>query len=95
VNREEEELEQFLSCIPATISLGGRLVVLSYHSIEDRSVKHAIQRLTREGRFQVLTKRVIRPSDEEIRRNPRARSAKLRVAEKIAPAEEPAAGSWT
>jgi 16S rRNA (cytosine1402-N4)-methyltransferase len=95
VNREEEELEQFLSCIPATISFGGRLVVLSYHSIEDRSVKHAIQRLTREGSFQVLTKRVIRPSDEEIRRNPRARSAKLRVAEKIAPAEEPAAGSWT
>ena len=95
VNREEEELEQFLSCTPATLSSGGRWVVLSYHSIEDRRVKHAFQRLTREGSFQVLTKKVIRPSDEEIRRNPRARSAKLRVAEKIAPRDEPAVGNWS
>jgi 16S rRNA (cytosine1402-N4)-methyltransferase len=95
VNREEEELEQFLSCTPATLSSGGRLVVLSYHSIEDRRVKRAFQRLTREGSFQVLTKKVIRPSDEEIRRNPRARSAKLRVAEKIAQTEGPAAESWS
>ena len=71
------------------------MVVLSYHSIEDRRVKRAFQRLTREGSFQVLTKKVIRPSDEEILRNPRARSAKLRVAEKIAPADGPAAGNWS
>ena len=93
VNREEEELEQFLSRSPATISSGGRLVVLSYHSIEDRLVKHAFQRLAREGSLQLLTKKVIGPSDEEIKRNPRARSAKMRVAEKITPEQGGAAGS--
>ena len=93
VNREEEELEQFLSRSPATISSGGRLVVLSYHSIEDRLVKHAFQRLAREGSLQLLTKKVIGPSDEEIKRNPRARSAKMRVAEKITPEQSGAAGS--
>ena len=55
VNREEEELEQFLSRTPATLSYGGRLIVLSYHSLEDRPVKHAFQRLAREGSFRVLT----------------------------------------
>ena len=93
VNREEEELEQFLSRSPATISSGGRLVVLSYHSIEDRLVKHAFQRLAREGSLKLLTKKVIGPSDEEIKRNPRARSAKMRVAEKITPEQGGAAGS--
>jgi 16S rRNA (cytosine1402-N4)-methyltransferase len=93
VNREEEELEQFLSRTPATITSGGRLVVLSYHSIEDRLVKHAFQLLARQGRLEVLTKRVIQPSDEEIKRNPRARSAKMRVAQKIAPEQSGAAQS--
>jgi 16S rRNA (cytosine1402-N4)-methyltransferase len=83
VNREEEELEQFLSWAPATISSGGRWIVLSYHSLEDRVVKHAFQRLEREKSFKVLTKKVIRPDFEEIQGNPRARSAKMRVAEKL------------
>ncbi len=83
VNREEEELEQFLSRTPATLSFGGRWIVLSYHSLEDRPVKRAFQRLAREGSFRVLTKKVIAPSEEEIRSNPRARSAKMRVAEKL------------
>ena len=83
VNREEEELEQFLSRTPATLSSGGRWIVLSYHSLEDRPVKRAFQRLAREGSFRVLTKKVIAPSEEEIRSNPRARSAKMRVAEKL------------
>jgi 16S rRNA (cytosine1402-N4)-methyltransferase len=83
VNREEEELEQFLSWAPATISSGGRWVVLSYHSLEDRLVKHAFQRLEREKTFKILTKKVIQPDFDEIRDNPRARSAKMRVAEKI------------
>ncbi|MGB9337309.1 MAG: 16S rRNA (cytosine(1402)-N(4))-methyltransferase RsmH [Candidatus Acidiferrales bacterium] len=82
VNREEEELEQFLSRAPATISPGGRWVILSYHSLEDRQVKHAFQRLAREGQFQVLTKKIIEPTLDEIRDNPRARSAKMRVAQK-------------
>ena len=83
VNREEEELEQFLSRTPATLSSGGRWIVLSYHSLEDRPVKRAFQRLAREGSFRVLTKKVIVPGEEEIRSNPRARSAKMRVAEKL------------
>ena len=88
VNREEEELEQFLSRTPATLSFGGRWIVLSYHSLEDRPVKHAFQRLAREGRFRVLTRKVIQPSEEEVRSNPRSRSAKMRVAEKITAAEQ-------
>jgi 16S rRNA (cytosine1402-N4)-methyltransferase len=94
VNREEEELEQFLSRTPATLSSGGRWIVLSYHSLEDRPVKQAFQRLAREGSFNVLTRKVIVPSEDEIRNNPRARSAKMRVAEKNAPAETDPAGSW-
>ena len=88
VNREEEELEQFLSWAPATISSGGRWIVLSYHSLEDRLVKHAFQRLEREKSFKILTKKVIQPGQDEIRDNPRARSAKMRVAEKAGAAGE-------
>jgi 16S rRNA (cytosine1402-N4)-methyltransferase len=83
VNREEEELGQFLSRTPATLSLGGRWIVLSYHSLEDRQVKQTFQRLAHDGSFRNLTKMVIQPREEEIRNNPRARSAKMRVAEKI------------
>ncbi len=82
VNREEEELEQFLSWTPATLNSGGRWTVLSYHSLEDRMVKHEFQRLVREGTFRLLTKKPIRPSEPEIEANPRARSAKMRVIEK-------------
>ena len=82
VNREEEELEQFLSRTPATLNLGGRWIVLSYHSLEDRPVKRAFQQLEREGSFRVLTRKVIMPDEDEIRANPRSRSAKMRVAEK-------------
>ena len=85
VNREEEELGQFLSRTPATLNSGGRWIVLSYHSLEDRLVKHAFQDLAREKKFRALTKKVIQPSEEEVRMNPRARSAKMRVAEKIDP----------
>jgi 16S rRNA (cytosine1402-N4)-methyltransferase len=84
VNREEEELGQFLSWTPATLSSGGRWIVLSYHSLEDRMVKRAFQKFEREGSFKILTKKVIQPSVDEIRDNPRSRSAKMRVAEKLA-----------
>ncbi len=82
VNRELEELEQFLSRTPATLSPGGRWVVISYHSLEDRLVKHAFRRLAGEGEVKVLTKKPVEPDAREVRANPRARSAKLRVAEK-------------
>ncbi len=93
VNREEEELEQFLSRTPVTLSLGGRWIVLSYHSKEDRKVKQTFQRLAREGSFRLLTKKAIQPGAEEVQNNPRSRSAKMRVIEKMAPAHESPAGS--
>ena len=82
VNREEEELGQFLSRTPATLNSGGRWIVLSYHSLEDRLVKYEFQRLARESGFRLLTKKPIRPGEPEIEANPRARSAKMRVIEK-------------
>ena len=81
VNREMEELGQFLSRTPATINPGGRWVVLSYHSREDRLVKHAFQEGERAGTLRVLTRHVIQPSEAEQANNPRSRSAKLRCAE--------------
>jgi len=83
VNREMEALGQFLSRTPATLSSGGRWVVLSYHSLEDRPVKREFQRLAQQGTFRILTKKVIQASDAETAANPRARSAKMRVAEKV------------
>jgi 16S rRNA (cytosine1402-N4)-methyltransferase len=82
VNREMEELGQFLSRTPTTMNSGGRWVVLSYHSREDRLVKHAFQEGERAGTLRVLTKHVIQPSEEETMGNPRSRSAKLRCAER-------------
>ena len=90
VNRELEALAQFLDRVPATLAPNGRWVVLSYHSLEDRLVKRKFQQLSREGVVRVLTRKVEMPSDTEVAANPRARSAKLRAAEKLAPgADEP------
>src|SRR5580692_7636849 len=83
VNREMEALGQFLSRTPATLNSGARLVVLSYHSGEDRLVKHAFQEGERARSLRVLTKHVIQPSEEEMSGNPRSRSAKLRCAERM------------
>jgi 16S rRNA (cytosine1402-N4)-methyltransferase len=83
VNREVEALGQFLSRTPATLNSGGRLVVLSYHSGEDRLVKRAFQEGEREGTLRVLTRHVIQPKEGEISANPRSRSAKLRCAERV------------
>jgi 16S rRNA (cytosine1402-N4)-methyltransferase len=83
VNRELEELGQFLFRTPATLNSGGRWVVLSYHSREDRLVKQAFQEGQRAGTLKVLTKHVIVPGEDEQQANPRSRSAKLRCAEKV------------
>jgi 16S rRNA (cytosine1402-N4)-methyltransferase len=83
VNREMEELGQFLFRTPATMNSSGRWVVLSYHSREDRLVKQAFQQGERAGTLRVLTKHVIQPSEEETAGNPRSRSAKLRCAERV------------
>jgi 16S rRNA (cytosine1402-N4)-methyltransferase len=86
VNREMEELGQFLSRTPVTMNSGARWVVLSYHSREDRLVKHAFQEGERQGMLRVLTKHVIQPTEEEMMGNPRSRSAKLRCAERVSAA---------
>jgi 16S rRNA (cytosine1402-N4)-methyltransferase len=83
VNREMEELGQFLFRTPATVNSGGRIVVLTYHSREDRPVKHAFQQGQKDGTLRVLTKHVIVPGPQEQEANPRSRSAKLRCAEKV------------
>jgi len=83
VNRESEELGQFLARTPATLAYGGRWVVLSYHSLEDRAVKQAFQLGAREGQLEIITRKVIQTGEEEALANPRARSAKLRVAERV------------
>lgn len=75
-NRELEELDALLDALPAVVRPGGRAVVLSFHSLEDRKVKH---RFKSEG-YTALTKRPEVPSDDEVAANPRARSAKLRAA---------------
>jgi 16S rRNA (cytosine1402-N4)-methyltransferase len=94
VNRELEELEKLLSALPELIKPGGRAAIISFHSLEDRLVKHAfsdpqedpeLAKLPiekRRGPFIAITKKPIVPSEYEITDNPRARSAKLRVAER-------------
>ncbi len=83
VNRELEELEQFLDRAPATLAPGGRWVILSYHSLEDRRVKQSFRNWAAAGVLRVLTRKPVRPTLEEVETNPRARSARLRAAEKL------------
>jgi 16S rRNA (cytosine1402-N4)-methyltransferase len=82
VNAELENLEQFLDRVLLVLRPGGRVVILSFHSLEDRRVKQAFRRWQGEGRAKILTRKAVRPEQEEVRLNPRARSAKLRAAEK-------------
>jgi len=85
VNSELDGLDSFLSTIAARLRAGARLVVITFHSLEDRIVKHTLRALEKSaGAVKVLTKKPVVPGDDEIARNPRARSAKLRAAEKLA-----------
>ena len=86
VNRELEGLDRFLEAAARRLRAGGRLVVITFHSLEDRIVKHTLRALERshDAAVRVLTKKPIVPSEDEIGRNPRARSAKLRAAERLA-----------
>jgi 16S rRNA (cytosine1402-N4)-methyltransferase len=79
VNDEEGALEALLSEAPRLLNPGGRLVVIAFHSFEDRLVKRAFQAGARDGCWTVLTKHVARAGEDEVARNPRARSAKLRA----------------
>ena len=86
VNRELEGLDRFLEAAVRRLRLGARLVVISFHSLEDRIVKHTLRALqqSRDAGVRVLTRKPLVPGDDEVRRNPRARSAKLRAAERTA-----------
>jgi len=85
VNQELEDLQAFLAAngAPQVLKPGGRLVVISFHSLEDRMVKDAFREGAQRGLFKPLTKKVVTAGDEEVDRNPRSRSAKLRAVEKV------------
>lgn len=97
VNQEMAVLESFLTQAMEALKVGGRLVVISYHSLEDRMVKNFMRAGKLDGEvekdfygnpltpFKLITRKAVQPDEEEISVNPRARSAKLRVAEKITP----------
>jgi 16S rRNA (cytosine1402-N4)-methyltransferase len=82
VNRELDDLKALLEAAPSVLKPGGRLVVISFHSLEDRIVKDAL-RGGKDKYFSVLTKKPLTASEEEIDRNPRSRSAKMRAAERM------------
>jgi 16S rRNA (cytosine1402-N4)-methyltransferase len=82
VNGELDRLDAFLERAPAALAPGGRIAVISYHSLEDRRVKRAFLEGEKSGVLRRLTKKPVTPTEAEIRENPRARSAKLRVAER-------------
>jgi len=85
VNQELEGLDRFVEAAARRLRIGARLVVIAFHSLEDRIVKHTLRALQqRDQLVEVLTKKPMVPRDEEVERNPRARSAKLRAAERAA-----------
>ena len=83
VNAELDNLETLLNDAPSILNSGGRIVIISFHSLEDRIVKHNFRQNASGDIYKILTKKVVTASDDEIKRNPRSRSAKIRAAEKI------------
>jgi len=83
VNRELDDLRELLRAAPQVLKPGGRLVIISFHSLEDRIVKDAMREGAKQGQYKLLTKKPVTAGKEEIDRNPRSRSAKLRAAEKV------------
>jgi 16S rRNA (cytosine1402-N4)-methyltransferase len=84
VNRELDGLEAFLEQAVSALEPGARLAVIAFHSLEDRVVKHTFRRLAAGGGVALVTRKPVGPGDEEVQRNPRARSARLRVVENVA-----------
>jgi len=83
VNDELENLRKILETGWKILKKGGRMCIISFHSLEDRMVKETFRTLEKEGEMRILTKKPVPSSEEERRRNPRSRSAKLRCAERI------------
>jgi 16S rRNA (cytosine1402-N4)-methyltransferase len=84
VNGELEGLDRFVEAAVGMLVPQGRLAVIAFHSLEDRVVKRTTRRLAADGVVRLVTRRPIVPADEEVSRNPRARSARLRAVEKVA-----------
>lgn len=82
INAEFQVLDAFLRTLPNCLNPGGRVAILTFHSGEDRRVKHAFQNGLRDGAYQAIAEEVLRPSRDEVNANPRASSAKLRWARK-------------
>lgn len=82
VNNELTELEKWLEEAPLVLAPEGRMVVVSFHSLEDRLVKHAFRLWAQREVLKILTRRVVRPSEQEVAENPASRSAKLRAAQR-------------
>ena len=83
VNRELDDLRKLMQAAPRLLKPGGRLVVISFHSLEDRIVKDAMRESAKLGQYRLLTKKPVTASEDEVGRNPRSRSAKLRAAERV------------
>ncbi len=83
VNRELDDLKALMEAAPRVLKPGGRLVVISFHSLEDRIVKDAMRAEAKDMNFRLLTKKPVTASEDEIERNPRSRSAKMRAAERM------------
>jgi 16S rRNA (cytosine1402-N4)-methyltransferase len=83
VNGELDNLQRLLEKLPAALSVGGRAAVVAFHSLEDRLVKRAFAAAGRSGTHRVLTPKPLTPRAEELARNPRSRSARLRGIERI------------
>lgn len=83
VNHELNDLRALLDAAPQVLKPGGRLVIISFHSLEDRIVKDALRDGVKQGYYELLTKKPVTAGEEEIDRNPRSRSAKLRAAERL------------
>ena len=83
VNHELDDLKALLEAAPRVLKPGGRLVVISFHSLEDRIVKDALREGAKQGCYRLLTKKPVTAGGEEIDRNPRSRSGKMRAAERV------------
>jgi len=83
VNRELQNLDELLKQAPKLLNVNGRFAVISFHSTEDRMVKQAFRSAEQGGTMKLITRKPLSPTENELAANPRSRSAKLRVGEKI------------
>jgi 16S rRNA (cytosine1402-N4)-methyltransferase len=83
VNHELDDLRRLLQAAPRVLKPGGRIVIISFHSLEDRIVKDAFREEVKQDHFKLLTKKPVTAAEEETDRNPRSRSAKMRAAERV------------